>query len=126
MIIVAVASPVRRRNPAPDSAAPTSEWQRLSTKSGWKFASSERTTYSRWLATANALAVGIVAALVACERPREPVRTKPTDVGQWIWSSADSAHFVEAARSVPDLIPTVWIGTLSASQNGAVQGQLAR
>src|SRR6476619_4609593 len=29
--IVTVASPVRRRNPAPESAAPTSEWQRLST-----------------------------------------------------------------------------------------------
>jgi hypothetical protein len=54
------------------------------------------------------------------------VRTHPTDVGQWVWSSADSAHFVEATRSIPDLISTLWIGTVRASRDGAVEGQLAR
>src|SRR5688572_8271460 len=50
MTIVTVASAVRRRSPAPDIAAPTSEWQRLSKTAGWR----ERTTYPRPGVAANA------------------------------------------------------------------------
>jgi hypothetical protein len=48
-----------------------------------------------------------------------------TRVGQWIWSVDDSAVFEESARSVPDLVPTVWIGTIQGARNGRVQSQLA-
>src|SRR6185437_1279544 len=33
--------------------------------------------------------------------------------------------FAEAARSIPKVIPTVWIGTIRASGNGSIQSQLA-
>jgi hypothetical protein len=48
-----------------------------------------------------------------------------TQIGQWIWSSTDSALFADAARSIPNLVPTVWIGTIRASGDGQVQSQLA-
>src|SRR5512138_242518 len=116
--MVAVASPVRRRNPAPDSVAPTSEWQRLSTASG----SSERTTYSRGRVAANvALAFGVACA-VACT---SAASDRPLETGQWIWSAEDSARFAEASRAVPQLVPTVWIGTIGASRDGRVESRLA-
>ena len=59
--------------------------------------------------------------MVACKAP--PPRE--IEVGQWIWSAADSARFVEAARSIPNVVPTVWIGTIRASSDGTVQSQLA-
>lgn len=62
----------------------------------------------------------VLASAVACERP--PVQ--PTAVGQWVWSSADSARFEESARSIPELIPTVWIGTIRASKAGAIESSL--
>jgi len=61
------------------------------------------------------------AATSACDRP---VPHK-TEIGQWIWSSTDSALFADAARSIPNLVPTVWVGTIRASGNGKVQSQLA-
>ena len=61
------------------------------------------------------------AATSACDRPV----SYETAVGQWIWSSTDSALFADAARSIPNLVPTVWIGTIRASGDGKVQSQLA-
>ena len=61
------------------------------------------------------------AATSACD---QPVSHK-TEIGQWIWSSADSALFADAARSIPTLVPTVWIGTIRAFGDGRVQSQLA-
>jgi hypothetical protein len=88
----------------------------------------KRGTYSRPWLPANAaawligrtVAVAVLVAIVACEEP--PARAM--DVGQWIWSSEDSARFVEASRTVPRLAPTVWIGTIRASPSGALQAGL--
>src|SRR3954449_11157509 len=63
----------------------------------------------------------LAAATSACDRPV----SHETEIGQWIWSSTDSALFADAARSIPNLIPTVWIGTIRASADGRVQSQLA-
>ena len=57
----------------------------------------------------------------ACEREV----AQATETGQWIWSASDSALFADAARSIPDLVPTVWIGTIRASSDGTVRSQLA-
>ena len=57
----------------------------------------------------------------ACERNV----LRPTETGQWIWSASDSALFEDASRSIPDLVPTVWIGTIRASGDGTVQSGLA-
>jgi hypothetical protein len=61
------------------------------------------------------------AATSACDRPV----SHETQIGQWIWSPTDSALFADAARSIPNLVPTVWIGTIRASGDGQVQSQLA-
>jgi len=63
----------------------------------------------------------LAAATSACDRPV----SHETEIGQWIWSSTDSALFADAARSIPNLVPTVWIGTIRASGDGRVQSQLA-
>jgi len=63
----------------------------------------------------------LIAAPSACDRPVPP----EPQIGQWIWSSTDSALFVDAARSIPNLVPTAWIGTIRASRDGEVQSQLA-
>jgi hypothetical protein len=77
-------------------------------------------TVARRIAASLILAL-LIAAPSACDRPVSP----QTEIGQWIWSSADSALFVDAARSIPNLVPTVWIGTIRASRDGEVQSQLA-
>jgi hypothetical protein len=61
------------------------------------------------------------AAPSACDRPV----SHETEIGQWIWSSADSGLFADAARSIPNLAPTVWVGTIRASGDGKVESQLA-
>jgi hypothetical protein len=72
--------------------------------------------------TAATLMVWLFAAATwACDRPVP----HETDIGQWIWSSADSAVFADAARSIRKLVPTVWIGTIRASRDGNMQSQLA-
>jgi hypothetical protein len=68
------------------------------------------------------VAAALVTALAACDRKLPHA----VDVGQWIWSVADSARFAEAARVVPDLVPTVWVGTVRGSRGAGVQSQLAR
>lgn len=50
---------------------------------------------------------------------------RPTEIGQWIWSETDAQIFAESSRSVPELTPTVWIGTVRASRDGVVQLQIA-
>ena len=89
----------------------------MSTTSGSK----ERRTYSRGGAAANLLVALLAATVSACERNV----ALATETGQWIWSASDSALFADAARSIPDLVPTVWIGTIRASGDGTVQSQLA-
>jgi hypothetical protein len=143
MTIVAVARAVRRRSPAAESAAPTSEWQRLSTTSGFE----ERTTYQASRARANGTIVHTVlryaivwaSLLVACRsdhtrREREEsvplvagsTRSDTADaLGQWIWSRTDSSTFVQARDRFPALVPTVWIGTISSSKDGRIRSQLA-
>ena len=116
--MVAVARPVRRRNPAPDSVAPTSEWQRLSTSSS----SSERTTYSRGRFAANVSLAFVVACGGAC---KDAPGQREVATGQWIWSAEDSVRFVDASRAMPSLVPTVWIGTIAASRDGVVESRLA-
>jgi hypothetical protein len=65
-------------------------------------------------------ALGLTAAF-ACKQPQIE---RPTDVGQWIWTSTDSARFVEAAQTVPTVTPTVWIGTIRASKAGKLESAL--
>jgi len=66
------------------------------------------------------LGVTALALAVACSKP--PARR--AEIGQWIWSSADSARFAETARALPQLTPTVWIGTMRASKAGTLQPSL--
>ena len=82
--------------------------------------SRKRTTYSRRAAAANVV-FACLASAVACKRPAP----HDTEIGQWIWSETDSARFVESSRSIPDLLATVWIGTIRAASDGSVQSQLA-
>ena len=77
--------------------------------------------YSRRTLAANLIVALVAAATSACEPPV----SHDTAIGQWIWSPADSALFADAARSIPNLVPTVWIGTIRASSDGKVQSQLA-
>lgn len=77
-------------------------------------------TVARRIAPTLILAL-LILAPSACDRPVSPT----TEIGQWIWSSTDSALFSDAARSIPNLVPTVWIGTVRASRNGEIQSQLA-
>jgi len=63
----------------------------------------------------------LAAATSACDRPA----AHETEIGQWIWSSTDSALFADATRSIPNLVPTVWIGTIRGSGDGEVHSQLA-
>lgn len=83
--------------------------------------SSERTTYARRVAAANAIVAVAVVATLAC-RPAAP---RETEIGQWIWSEADSARFVEASRTFPNLLATVWTATILATNDGSVQSRLA-
>jgi hypothetical protein len=76
---------------------------------------------SRRTSAANLVLSLVAAALSACDRPV----SHETAIGQWIWSSTDSSLFADAARSIPNLVPTVWIGTIRASGDGNVQSQLA-
>src|SRR5262245_15698388 len=76
---------------------------------------------SRRTSAANLILSLVAAAVSACDQPAP----HETAIGQWIWSSTDSALFVDAARSIPNLIPTVWIGTIRASADGKVESQLA-
>ena len=74
------------------------------------------------VARTTALIVSLFAAATsACDRSV----SHETEIGQWIWSATDSALFADAARSIPNLVPTVWIGTIRASRDGTVQSQLA-
>jgi hypothetical protein len=73
-------------------------------------------------AAANALVVLLLVFFSAC---RESRRAVPVETGQWIWSAADSARFAEASGAIPSLVPTVWIGTVSASRDGRVESRLA-
>jgi hypothetical protein len=50
---------------------------------------------------------------------------RPLETGQWIWSAEDSARFSDASRAIPQLVPTVWIGTIAASRDGRVESRLA-
>jgi len=45
-------------------------------------------------------------------------------IGQWIWSSTDAKVFNDTRRSVTDLVPCVWVSTISAS-DGKVSQRLA-
>jgi hypothetical protein len=73
----------------------------------------------------------LVAVAVSCSKRDDSVdvarasATTATDIGQWIWSETDATIFAESARSVPELVPTVWIGTVRASRDGTVRSQIA-
>ena len=47
------------------------------------------------------------------------------EIGQWIWSVTDSSIYAASARAIPALLPTVWIGSIRATRDGRVAGQLA-
>ena len=110
----------------------------------------ERTTYGQCGAAANARTLALeqrwrvlaclVLLLAGCggeAHVRQPIGNRPAAAkravgdttvvvtGQWIWSRTDSATFVAARRAVPDLVPTVWIGTVTASRTGQIRTQLA-
>jgi hypothetical protein len=89
----------------------------LSTTSGAR----KRTTYPRSARAANAVLALVAASIIGCKPPP----THETEIGQWIWSATDSARFAEASRTIPNVIPPVWIGTIRGSRSGAVQGTLA-
>jgi len=64
-----------------------------------------------------------VMVVTSCSRADTPRQTS-LDVGQWIWSVADSARFARASRSVAQLTPTVWIGSVHGTRDGTVATQL--
>jgi hypothetical protein len=45
-------------------------------------------------------------------------------VGQWIWSTTDEKIFIETRKSLPDLVPCIWVSTIAASR-GKVSQRLA-
>lgn len=98
----------------------------LSTTSGLR----QRTTYwARWGAANPARRAGITLALafstVACTDSGVASRSGRYDVGQWIWSARDSAAFADASLTIDSVVPTVWIGSVGASRNGASRVRLA-
>lgn len=44
-------------------------------------------------------------------------------VGQWIWSRSDERVFLEAREALPDLVPGIWVATITAS-HGAISQRL--
>ncbi len=42
-------------------------------------------------------------------------------IGQWVWSSRDAKIFNDARRNVPDLVPSIWVSTISVSDGKIVQ-----
>ena len=71
-----------------------------------------------------ALTMSAAAGPIACtDREAESAR-RPAEIGQWIWSAADSSIYAASAREIPRLLPTVWIGSIRATSDGRVAGQL--
>jgi hypothetical protein len=44
-------------------------------------------------------------------------------VGQWIWSRSDERIFMETRTALPDLVPCIWVATITVS-DGAVSQKL--
>ena len=63
--------------------------------------------------------------LVGCEGADGPGPRQRAEIGQWIWSSADSAVYAASSRTIPAVVPTIWIGTVHGTRDGRVVGQLA-
>jgi hypothetical protein len=42
-------------------------------------------------------------------------------IGQWIWSRVDERIFKESRESLPDLVPSLWVSTIEASDGALVQ-----
>ena len=62
-----------------------------------------------------AWALSAVATAGACESERIPPGSRRVEVGQWIWSRDDSSVFAASARVKPNVVPTVWIGSIHGS-----------
>ena len=62
---------------------------------------------------------------VACADAGVANRRGRSEVGQWVWSSRDSALFVDASRTIDSVVPTVWIGSIGAARNGSSRARLA-
>ena len=69
-------------------------------------------------------ALAASAVIVACAQPQEHGPVNVGDVGQWIWSKADSGIYANAVRSRPGILPTVWVGSIHGAPSG-VTSQLA-
>jgi hypothetical protein len=63
--------------------------------------------------------------ITACADAGVASRGKRYDVGQWIWSTRDSALFADASRTIDSVVPTVWIGSIGAARNGSSRVRLA-
>lgn len=44
-------------------------------------------------------------------------------VGQWIWTRSDARIFLDARSAVPDLVPCIWVATITAS-HGVISQRL--
>ncbi|OGW35568.1 MAG: hypothetical protein A2X58_00665 [Nitrospirae bacterium GWC2_56_14] len=42
-------------------------------------------------------------------------------VGQWIWSRADEKIFLESRKIIPNILPCIWISTITVSRGAIVQ-----
>ena len=42
-------------------------------------------------------------------------------IGQWVWSSRDAKIFRDTRLNVPNLVPCIWVGTISVSDGKVVQ-----
>ena len=62
-------------------------------------------------------------ALASCVLSRAPEPAEIDEFGQWIWSDEDAALFEESRRTLPDLMPTVFIATIHY-RNGRFESQL--
>src|SRR6185312_15286808 len=68
------------------------------------------------------VAVCLTSLILACSAPDDSplVRADAAD-GQWIWSTADAARFAESRRTLPALVPGVWVATVAFARDSVTQ-----
>jgi hypothetical protein len=71
------------------------------------------------------IALALAFSTIACADPGVANTSARYDVGQWIWSSRDSALLVDASRTIDSIVPTVWVGSVGAWRNGSSRVRLA-
>jgi hypothetical protein len=57
----------------------------------------------------------------ACGPSAAPAARSASVDGQWVWSAADVARLSDARRTVPALLPGVWVATIAFAHDGVTQ-----